>query len=542
MRILFILVFSLIFQSICFAQNDDFFKKADGFFKRYVTTTGKVRYDAIKEKPNLLNSLYAELNSTKPSEDDPSRFQAFYINAYNLAVIKTVVNNYPISSPMEVSGFFESVKHPVAGEKITLNHLENKILRKKFKEPRFHFVLVCGAVSCPPIVNFAYTPEMLNVQLEQQATLALNNPQFIRMQPSKKTVELSEIFKWYKEDFTNGQSVIEFLNQYRRDEIPSDYQIKYYTYNWMLNDINGPGVAAVDKAAEKEPNLNLQTYTAGTLLRKGQMDFTLFNTIYTETRNNWQGQVFDGYRATFATALAQWTVGVGKSGRFNIGFDLSLRGTGRASSNTSYAAVGQAFSFTNTDSTRFGIGTFGPRIKFSPFKGVNDFTVQSSFLFSPSEASEGRGSSADQNGLYWVEWDRYVWWNQFFYTYTFGDDYFQLFAEVDLLFRFARRDDQINHIDLPSSLFFSFFPTRKITLYAMTQYVPRFAGSPVYDDQGVDVTNDFVIGANYTASGLGFKYQFSPNLNIELLYTNFWAARNNGLGETFNLGIKYLVL
>lgn len=530
------LIASLFFTLSGNSQSKSFFTDVNVFFKTHVLLGGKIDYTALKKNTDMLDRLYAELAIASPSLDKPLKYQAFYINAYNLAVIKTVVDNYPVKSPMEISGFFEGKKHVIAGEKITLNKLENERLRGNFKEPRFHFVLVCGAISCPPITDFAYTPEMLNVQLEQQATLALNNNQFIRVKPNKKTLELSEIFKWYKEDFTEGQSVIEFLNQYRKDEIPADFQIAYYTYDWTLNNVAIERITLEGTTITKEPTLSLQTYTPGTLLKKGQMDITVFNTLYTETSNNWKGVTFDGYRANFATTLLQFTTGIDNNARINVGFDISLRGTGRASQNTSYSAINRAFQFTNTDSTRFGIGTIGPRIKILPFKGNNDFSIQSSFLVSPSQSPEG---DADN---YWIEWDRYVWWNQFFYTHTFTGDKFQLFAELDLLFRFARRDGQVNHLDLPTSVFFSYFPTNRITIYAMTQYVPRFAGSPVYDDAGMDVTNDFVIGADYTASGVGFKYQFSSNLNVELLYTNFWSAKNNGLGETFNLGVKYLVL
>lgn len=60
-------------------------------------------------------------------------------------------------------------------------------------------MLVCGAIGCPPIINAAYKPETLENQLQQQTKKALNNPNFIKVEG--KTVLVSEIFKWYKEDF-----------------------------------------------------------------------------------------------------------------------------------------------------------------------------------------------------------------------------------------------------------------------------------------------------------------------------------------------------
>ena len=90
-------------------------------------------------------------------------------------------------------------------------------------------------------------------------------------------------------------------------------------------------------------------------------------------------------------------------------------------------------------------------------------------------------------------------------------------------------------LDLPASAFLSYFPTSKITVYAMTQHVHRYTN----DIDPVN-SNDWLVPSNYTASGLGFKYQIMKKMNLELLYTNFWRGRNSGLGNTFNLGIKFL--
>ena len=57
---------------------------------------------------------------------------------------------------MDVPGFFDNKSTIINSEIYSLNAIENDILRKKYKDPRFHFVLVCGAIGCPPITNFAY--------------------------------------------------------------------------------------------------------------------------------------------------------------------------------------------------------------------------------------------------------------------------------------------------------------------------------------------------------------------------------------------------
>lgn len=535
---------------------DVFFTKTNQLMESYVHQ-GKVDYKVLKSTPELLNEIYSLAGRISIDKSDEIKYKAFWINAYNISVIKAVTDAYPIKSPMDIAGFFDTKKHYLAGQKITLNYLENELLRGNFKDPRYHFVLVCGAVSCPVIANYAYFPKRLLAQMEAQAKIALNNVDFIRVNAKKNEVELSQIFKWYQEDFAeDDKGLIEYINQYRSDKISLASEVKYYDYDWTLNNGFSPNVLHVqgmDSAkvnplvniidARQIPPISLQTFTPGTLLRKGQSDFTMFNTLYTETKGNWRGDDFDGYRETFATSQLQWTYGVSENKRVNVGVDVYLRGSGRDDRSDAVSSIDRAFLFTKTDSSRYGVAALGARIKVSPIQGVNNFAIQSTFLVSPAFNAEGQSPTGvvDQ----WLEWDRFIWWNQFFYDKTFGPfNQFQVFAEIDLLFRFKRRDYQTSHLDVPSNLFLSYFPTKRITVYVMSQYVPRF----VFDTQqnslvnGVQTpeTNDWVIGADYAASGAGFKYQFSSQLNVELLYTKFWKATNGGLGQTFNIGIKYL--
>jgi hypothetical protein len=209
-----------------------------------------------------------------------------------------------------------------------------------------------------------------------------------------------------------------------------------------------------------------------------------------------------------------------------VGFDVNFKSSASSTDSTA-KGISNAFLYTNTDSSRVGITSAGLRLKLQPFKSVTNFTIQSSLLVPTIKIPEG-----DAN-LFWADWARVTWWNQFFYTKSFGK--FQVFTEFDLLFRLKIYDNQISMLDLPMGVFLSYFPTKKITIYGMTQHVPRFT-----NDIKPQTSNDWVIPSNYTASGLGMKYQINRGLNIELLYTNFWRGTNSGLGRTFNFGIKYI--
>ncbi|WP_373518079.1 DUF547 domain-containing protein [Pricia sp.] len=235
-----ILVFGVLFLTITSglkAQNtSDFFSKTDGFLKEYVKD-GLVDYKAIHENPDALNELVQMAQRLSVSKDKTEEYQAFWINGYNLMVIKGIVDNYPITSPMDIGGFFDREKRTIGGKEITLNDIENELLRSNFPdEPRFHFVLVCGALGCPPIIAQAYMPATLDAQLEKQTKKALNDPQFIRVEKNK--VKVSQIFEWYEKDFTqDGQSIADFINKCRTEKLPDGAKVSYYAYDWTLNGI-----------------------------------------------------------------------------------------------------------------------------------------------------------------------------------------------------------------------------------------------------------------------------------------------------------------
>lgn len=227
---------AMVALNLGFGQDTaEFFSKADAFFKAHVKS-GKVDYDAIKASPSNLYSLLDLARTISVSNKDSRTYQAFWINTYNLSVIKGVVDKYPIKSPLDINGFFDTETYVAGGKNVTLNTMENNLLRANFpKEARFHFVLVCAGLGCPPIIDRAYLPETLEVQLQEQTILALNDPSFVRIKG--KRVYLSQIFEWYREDFTqNGKSLLEFVNQYRKEKITDNVKIGYYPYDWSLNE------------------------------------------------------------------------------------------------------------------------------------------------------------------------------------------------------------------------------------------------------------------------------------------------------------------
>ena len=545
----------LVVSSIAFSQShlETFFNKSDVFFKTYVKE-GKVNYEKVASNSQDLNAVLLLSNQVKVSVNDAANYQSFWINAYNLMVIKQLAEVYPVKSPMDITGFFDVKKLKIGGKMVSLNHIENKLLRANFKEARFHFVLVCGALSCPPIINKAYLPGSLEEQLQAQTVLALNNPDFIKVNTRSKNVGLSEILKWYKGDFTSNGTVLDFVNSYRENKIPSDYKATYYSYNWEINEIKGDLTTVKKKARnleittvvqadlkesmnttasfdvkmkEKENPVqesNIRKYTPSKLLAQGAWDFKVFNNLYTQTkRADENGKISKNLdRETYFTSTVEVYTGIGEKAKINIGIIANIKSNLINSATTDFSAT-KVFEFKNVDGlSRTGLTSIAPSIKFSPIKNVSNFTVQSSFFIPLIKNESEQGVFLDKNSFTFE--------NKFFYDRTFGADKFQFFAELDLAYHFGDKEKGYanNSLSTPVSAFLSYFPSDAFTVYVNGQHFQLF-----------DLGNDF--SQNFTLLGLGTKYQLTNALNLELSYANFIRGNSTGLGQTFNLGLRYLL-
>ena len=231
-----LLVFAAIFNST-YAQVknvQDYFNKTDKFLASNVKD-GKVNYKGINTNKLMLDEL-VNFAAGKQKFSSPTEEKTFYLNTYNILVIKGIINNFPTKGPMEIPGFFDKKVYTVNGTSITLNGIENDVVRKKFNDARIHFALVCGAKSCPPIQSYAFKPEKLDTQLELLTRKSIQNNAFTKVDAKKGSANVSMIFNWYKDDFIKAKgSVVNFLNAYLKTPLPANAAIENYTYDWALN-------------------------------------------------------------------------------------------------------------------------------------------------------------------------------------------------------------------------------------------------------------------------------------------------------------------
>jgi hypothetical protein len=118
---------------------------------------GRVDYPQLKIARAALDAYVDSLAQCSPRRH-PGRFPtpahalAYWVNAYNALVLRGAIDGYPVSRVDELGGldwFFRKRQLVAGGDSLTLDQLENQIIRPEYRDPRIHFALNCGAVSCP---------------------------------------------------------------------------------------------------------------------------------------------------------------------------------------------------------------------------------------------------------------------------------------------------------------------------------------------------------------------------------------------------------
>ncbi len=237
---------------------------------RFVDEVGLVDYAGLKENRVLLDRYLGRLAGLRAQDVGawPQADQiALYINAYNAFTLAAIVDHYPIephwlaslrfpeNSIRQIAGVWDELRWTLAGQPMTLDHIEHKILRERFREPRIHMALVCASKGCPPLRREPYEGRRLDEQLDDQARRFLAEPTKFRIDRDANRVYLSPIFQWFAADFAavsqasapppglarSEQAVLGFLARYLGAEDAAflragGYTVTYLDYDWSLNE------------------------------------------------------------------------------------------------------------------------------------------------------------------------------------------------------------------------------------------------------------------------------------------------------------------
>ena len=247
-------------------SHEDF----DRVLHRFVDDQGRVDYAALKQDSGDLDRYFAQIASYSP-DSHPELFPtehsklAYWINAYNAAVMETVLTYYPIASVTDVTtpfpielltdkaGFFVFQRVTFGDQTTSLYALEHDVVRDRFEDSRIHFALNCASGGCPRLPMHAFTAEHLDEQLGVETRKFFAEDRHLAIDHDGKVVYLSSILDWYEDDFLEWNAVQlpsenPTLLDYAALYVPADraqeperaqaYEIRFVPYGWDLNDQN----------------------------------------------------------------------------------------------------------------------------------------------------------------------------------------------------------------------------------------------------------------------------------------------------------------
>ena len=208
------------------------YKPCDDFLKKHVSDLGVVDYDKVLKNMEQLNAIALNFSKISPNKSwTENEVKTYWINVYNINVIKLLAENYPLKSISYIRDPFQMQFISFDGEKISLDHIVNVIL-KPLNDPRIHFVLYSTAISSPKLRNSTYSADKLDDDLHVATNAYINDP--TKNIINTKNCALSKIFEWNVTDFMGKNTLIAFINEYSRVTIADDAKVSFMEYNWSL--------------------------------------------------------------------------------------------------------------------------------------------------------------------------------------------------------------------------------------------------------------------------------------------------------------------
>ncbi|MFM7331024.1 MAG: DUF547 domain-containing protein, partial [Brachymonas sp.] len=180
----------------------------------------------------------------------------------NAFTVEIILSKYPdLKSIKELGSFnrgtWKNEFFTLLGAKRHLDWVEHEQLRPKYAEPRVHVAVNCASIGCPALFPEAFTATKMDAMLEDGMRRFLGDRSRNRYEPGADTgrqggkLQVSNIFKWFKEDFEKGQkgfTKLEDVFAKYADLLTSDetarnqikaktVSISHLDYDWSLNDL-----------------------------------------------------------------------------------------------------------------------------------------------------------------------------------------------------------------------------------------------------------------------------------------------------------------
>ncbi len=231
---------------------------------------GEVYYRALKSDRSKLDAFVNRLAIASVDGLSKPAQIAFWINAYNALVLRTVIDHYPIPrrsssypqhSIRQIPGAFERLPHKVAGRTLTLDQIEGTVL-SAFGDPRIYLALGRAAEGGGRLRSEAFTEEKLETQLSEAAAECISRQKCARIDAATDRLVISPFFSWHEKEFVAAyadkapalfasrspveRAVLGFIQPKllttEREFIEKNtFKVEYGKFDWRLNDLTGRG-------------------------------------------------------------------------------------------------------------------------------------------------------------------------------------------------------------------------------------------------------------------------------------------------------------
>jgi len=244
-------------------------KNLDQILDLYVRD-GEVYYRALKLERAKLDGYVSAIATESIDTRSRDEQLAFWLNAYNALVLRTVIDRYPIQgrsaaypprSIRQIPGAFERLPHRVAGRTVTLDQIEQTIL-PEFHDPRVYLALGRGAAGSGRLRSEAFAPQRLEAQLTEVAAECVSHAPCFSIDRENGRIAVSSIFSWREKEFSAAyagaapppfasrspieRAVLAFvwpklLTTEKETVQKNAFQVTYLPFDWTLNDLTGRG-------------------------------------------------------------------------------------------------------------------------------------------------------------------------------------------------------------------------------------------------------------------------------------------------------------
>ena len=224
----------------------------NGYLRVHVSGINRFDYAALKANSRdraKLESYLDYLQRLDPRNYSKAEQKAYWINLYNSLTVKLIVDAFPVKSIRDVcgdrasgsqcSGPWKEAHAKVAGRDLTLDNIENDILRPVWKDNLIHYGLSCASYGCPSLLKTVFTAKNTKKLLGAAAREYVNHPRGASFMEDDLII-ISSIYQWYSEDFGKTErDIINHLHGYADEKLAGRLQnfkgIVDYDYDWSLN-------------------------------------------------------------------------------------------------------------------------------------------------------------------------------------------------------------------------------------------------------------------------------------------------------------------